>query len=63
MYYMFRPIAAIIKYIGVHNDPSFCMLYLPTLASMHTFGVRCTDMLFMYCPYVIKFIKHYNLIF
>jgi hypothetical protein len=34
LYYMFRHIAAIIKYIVVLNHPSFCMLYFPTLVSV-----------------------------
>jgi hypothetical protein len=32
MYYMFWPIAAIIKYIELLQS-SFCLLYLPTLAT------------------------------
>jgi hypothetical protein len=38
---------------GYCGDPSFCLLHLPTL------GVRCTGMLFMYCPYIIKCIKYF----
>jgi hypothetical protein len=30
-----------------YNHPLYYLLYLPTLASVHTLGVRCTGMLFM----------------
>lgn len=46
MYYMFRPIGAIIRYIELLRSP-FCLLYLPTLASVYTLGLRCTGVLFM----------------
>jgi hypothetical protein len=46
MLYIFRYIAAVIRYIGLLQSPFFhTLLYLPTLVSVKTLGVRCTDKL------------------
>jgi hypothetical protein len=48
-----RSIMAIIRYTRVlYNHPSFCLLYLPTLASVYPLGMLL-QMLFRKCPYVI----------
>jgi hypothetical protein len=46
MYYVFRPIAAIVGYVEPLQS-SFYLLYLPTLASVYTLGVHCLGILFM----------------
>jgi hypothetical protein len=38
-YYMFQ----LIEIITFYNHPSFYLLYIPTLGTVNTLEVRCTD--------------------
>jgi hypothetical protein len=57
-YYMFRPTVAFIRYIQIFTFALyFCLLYLPTLASIYTLGECCPGMLALYILCVIKCIN------
>lgn len=45
IYYIFRPIEAISRLIEPLQSP-FYLLYLPTLGSVYTLGLRCRGMMF-----------------
>jgi hypothetical protein len=47
-YYLFRPTAAIIRYIQPLQSPFFCLLNLLTLASVYTLGLCPLGILFVY---------------